>query len=47
MLKMRFDELMSMIQNLPTKNWSESDIEIVIAEAYVYMKEYGKKKETM
>lgn len=31
MLKMRFDELMSMIQNLPTKTWSESDIEIVIA----------------
>lgn len=42
---MRFDDLMSMIQNLPTKNWSENDIEIVIAEAYVYMKEYGKKKE--
>jgi hypothetical protein len=43
MLKMKFDDLMGLIQNLPTKNWTEDEIEIVIAEAYVYMKQYGKK----
>lgn len=26
MLKMRFDDLMSLIQNLPTKIWTEEDI---------------------
>lgn len=35
---MRFDELMSTIQNLPTKTWTQDDIEIVIAQAYVYMR---------
>ena len=31
MLKMKFDDLMSLIQNLPTKDWTEDEIEIVIA----------------
>lgn len=44
MLKMKFDDIMSLIQCLPTKQWKQHDIEIIIAEAYVYMKMYGVKK---
>mmetsp|Transcript_34244 Transcript_34244/g.39947 ORF Transcript_34244/g.39947 Transcript_34244/m.39947 type:complete len:416 (+) Transcript_34244:31-1278(+) len=34
--KMQFHEIMLFLQNLPTKEWSEQDINMVIAEAYVY-----------
>lgn len=37
---MKGDELMSFVQKLPTKQWSEKDLEMVIAEAYVYEKIY-------
>lgn len=34
--KMQFHEIMLFLQNIPTKEWSEADINMVIAEAYVY-----------
>jgi hypothetical protein len=33
---MRFEELMILLQNMPTKEWSEEDLATIIAEAYVY-----------
>ena len=31
---------MAMLQNLPTKEWKDSDLDMIIAEAYVYQKNY-------
>ena len=36
LVEMRFEELMGFLQNLPTKTWDESDLEMAIAEAYCY-----------
>ena len=44
MLKMKFDQIMCLIQKLPTQSWTEDDIQTIIAQAYVYMIKYGKKK---
>ena len=44
MLAMRSDELMGFIQKLPTKEWDEDDLEMVIAEAYVYKKIFSGKQ---
>ena len=44
MLQMRFDELMGFLQTLPTKNWGEADLEMLIAEAYVYKELFTIKK---
>lgn len=38
MLELKSDELMTFVQKLPTKEWKEEEIEVVIAEAYVYKK---------
>lgn len=34
--KMHFTDIMLFLQSMPTKEWSEQDIEMVIAEAYVF-----------
>jgi hypothetical protein len=34
--KMNFTDIMLFLQSMPTKDWSEKDIEIIIAEAYVF-----------
>lgn len=34
--KMPFNDMMIFLQNLPTKDWGEDDINMIIAEAYVY-----------
>jgi len=31
LLKMKFEELMSFLQNLPTKSWDHEDLQVVIA----------------
>lgn len=31
-----FQDLIVYLQNLPTKNWTEKDVETVLAQAYVY-----------
>ena len=36
LMSMKFEELMSFLQNLPTKNWEEDELEMTIAEAYCY-----------
>ena len=40
---MKSDSLMGFLQKLPTKSWTEEDLEIVIAEAYVYKKIFSGK----
>ena len=42
--KMNFSELMVFLQSMPTKDWSEKDIEMVISEAYVFMTLYEDSK---
>lgn len=39
-LKLKGDDLMGFVHKLPTKEWDEQDLEMVIAEAYVYKKIY-------
>lgn len=34
--KMQFHEIMLFLQNLPTKEWGAEDLQMIIAEAYVY-----------
>lgn len=43
MLSLRGDDLMTYMQKLPTKEWTEADLEIVIAEAFALKKIYSKK----
>jgi len=38
--KLNFSEIMIFLQNMPTKDWGEQDIEMIIAEAYVFMTLY-------
>jgi hypothetical protein len=38
--KMSFAELMVFLQSMPTKDWGEQDIEMIVAEAYVFMTLY-------
>lgn len=40
--KMKFEEMMILQQNMPTKDWSEEDLSTVIAEAYVYQSYFTK-----
>jgi hypothetical protein len=40
--KMRFEEMMVFQQNMPTKEWREEELSIVIAEAYVYQSYFTK-----
>ncbi|KAL4467879.1 hypothetical protein ABPG74_013214 [Tetrahymena malaccensis] len=35
--KMKFNDIILFFQNLPTQNWSDEDIEMLLAEAFVYM----------
>lgn len=34
--KMQFNEMMLFLQSLPTKEWGEEDLQMIISEAYVY-----------
>ena len=34
--KMQFTDIMLFLQNMPTKDWGDKDIEMIIAEAYVF-----------
>lgn len=36
LLKMDFQEIMMFLQALPTRNWTEKDIEMLLSEAFVY-----------
>jgi len=38
--KMRFSDIMLFLQGLPTYQWKEEDINVIIAEAYVYRSLY-------
>lgn len=44
LLASKFEELMAFLQNLPTKQWSSSDLQMLIAEAYCYMKIFSEKQ---
>ena len=46
LLQLRSDELMTFIQKLPTKEWDEEQLEVVIAEAYVYKKLFQPNKKS-
>lgn len=37
---MSFNEIIIFLQNMPTKDWHEEDIRILLQEAYVYMNLY-------
>lgn len=41
--KMLFGDIMEFLQNLPTKNWNENDIRLLISEAYSYQSIFGVK----
>ena len=43
MLALKSDSLMGFVQKLPTKLWNENDLDIIIAEAYVYKKIFSGK----
>ncbi len=32
---MQFDELFAFMQNIPTSNWGDSEVEIVLSQAFV------------
>ena len=36
LLKMDFQEIMMFLQALPTKDWTEKDIELLLSEAYIW-----------
>lgn len=36
LLKMDFQEVMMFLQALPTKEWTEKDIELLLSEAYIW-----------
>lgn len=38
--KLNFDDIMRFMQKPPTKEWTESDLETSISEAYVYRTHY-------
>jgi len=38
--KMNLDNIMVFLQDLPTKQWSEQDLDVIIAEAYVFKSLY-------
>lgn len=42
--KMGFQDIMVFLQSMPTKDWSEKDIEMIVAEAYVFMTLYEDSK---
>lgn len=44
LLHCRFEELMALLQNLPTKQWTPADLDILIAEAYCYMRIFSEKQ---
>ena len=45
LLSMRFEELMTFLQNLPTKKWSPQHLDTIIAEAYTYQKIFSQKQQ--
>jgi hypothetical protein len=36
LVKMDFQEIMMFLQSLPTRNWTEKDIELLLSEAYIW-----------
>jgi len=42
--KLDFPGLMTFLQQLPTKDWSDKDIEMIISEGYVFMTLYEDSK---
>ena len=36
LLKMDFQEIMMFLQSLPTREWTEKDIELLLSEAYIW-----------
>lgn len=34
--KMQYDEIMILLERIPTKQWSEDDLDLCLAEAYSY-----------
>ena len=35
--KLNFNDIVILLQNLPTKDWTENDIDLLFSEAYVFM----------
>lgn len=44
LLACRFEDLMAFLQNLPTRKWTTTDLEMLIAEAYCYQKIFSDKQ---
>ncbi|KAM4066007.1 rab-GTPase-TBC domain-containing protein [Hirsutella rhossiliensis] len=40
LVKMDFQEIMMFLQSLPTKNWTEKDIELLLSEAFIWQSLY-------
>lgn len=36
LVKMDFQEIMMFLQSLPTRGWTEKDIELLLSEAYIW-----------
>jgi len=36
LVKMDFQEIMMFLQSLPTRSWTEKDIELLLSEAYIW-----------
>lgn len=36
LVKMDFQEIMMFLQSLPTKSWTEKDIELLLSEAFIW-----------
>lgn len=36
-MQMDFQEIMMFLQALPTKGWSEKDVELLLSEAFIWM----------
>lgn len=36
LVKMDFQEIMMFLQSLPTRDWTEKDIELLLSEAYIW-----------
>lgn len=44
LLSSKFEDIMAFLQNLPTKKWTASDLQMLIAEAYCYQRIFSDKQ---
>lgn len=41
--KMHYDDIIALLEKIPTKYWNEDDLNLCIAEAYAYQRIFSKK----